>query len=465
MKKYVLLLLAMVSCSKDMEEILPIPTVNQNTSNIITTPLRINHKYTERILLAMDISVNSAPDFIDPSGNEVILLAPSPARWPLAETLPLPVISLVKKSNVWSIEEYFDNINMGMGGRDIFEFGPGGFLWADTGPEIIDAPDPMNHLYISKTNNGKTSWTQVSTYKSFYHGGSAGDLNNDGLLDVVGINLTPSENPDGERIHTYIQNLDGSFTQRKIIDKTIASYTCPPGEENCPGFAGSSVLVHDIDNDGFPEIIKGSSIRFQTDIVRNSLEIYSDKDKDGIYSMLTSVPEMSYWLNSNISSSQIKPYDYDMDGDDDLFIFFEDTATEQDFGLGILNNIGEGKFEDSGIRIDRPINELLAREFELIDFDNDGDLDIMFNLLANWRGTGDIVMDVNNNTLDLSNLIWENDNGVFHKTNKLGKLPLPSVKSLKFLKAAKVGNRVKFFGIQCLEPYSNGYINLVEIYL
>ena len=454
------------SCSK--EEISIEQTLITEPSNLQVeiTPINIQHQYTSKILLGLDIAVNGAVNYLDNTKTEHLILTPSPSRWSLAESVPLPTMVFKKIQGIWETPQYFDNINMGMGGRDVFEFGEGSWLWADTGPEIIDAPAPMNHLYISKTVNQVTTWTQVSQYKSFYHGGSAGDLNYDGLLDVVGINLTPSENPDGERIHTYIQNIDGSFTQQKLIDVTVATTDCMdssnPGA-NCPSYAGSSVLVHDVDNDGFPEIIKGSSIRFDTDIIQNSLEIYTDKDKDGVYSMLEFTPLMSFWLDTNYAASQIKPYDFDQDGDEDLFVFFENTATESTFGLGVLRNKGDGHFEDTGIQIYLPINEYLAREFELLDFDNDGDLDLIFNFLKTYPAPTGYILDTASNKVNLSNLIWENNNGSFSKTTKDFSIEVEDISTIGFLKAFEVSGQFKFVGVQRLEPYSQGNINILEI--
>jgi hypothetical protein len=468
LSRLLVLLILTISCSKEeiiYEEII---TNYPNSIEVSVTPIQIQHQYASKIILGLDIAVNGAVNFLDNTGSEHLILTPSPSRWSLAESVPLPAMVFKKTGGIWLNPQYFDNINMGMGGRDVFEFGQGGWLWADTGPEITDAPHPMNHLYISKTENQVTSWTQVSKYKSFYHGGSAGDLNYDGLLDVVGINLTPSENPDGERIHTYLQNTDGSFTQKKIIDVTVGTSDCmysvnPPA--NCPSFAGSSILVHDVDNDGFPEIIKGSSIRFDTDLIQNSLEIYTDKDKDGIYSMLEFTPLMSYWLDSNFSASQIKPYDFDRDGDDDLFIFFENTRTEGLFSLGILRNKGNGTFEDTGVKFPLPQSAYNAREFELLDFDYDGDLDIVFNLLADWNDQTDDIMNPSTDEVRLSNLILENTNGTFEKSSKDITVKIDNTKTIGFLKAVEINGVVKFIGIQRIQPYSEGNINILEITL
>ena len=468
MKKYYILLAILIStgCTKEIEDIEDINPIIEQGVVVKISPITITHPYASKIILGLDIAVNGAVNFIDNTGIEHIILTPSPSRWSLAETIPLPAISFIKNNDIWSVLQYFNDINMGMGGRDTFEFGIGSYLWADTGPEISDAPDPMNHLYISKTENKVTTWTQVSKYKSFYHGGSAGDLNYDGLIDIVGINLTPSENPDGERIHTYLQNIDGTFTQKNIIDVTVGTTSCMYENNpsaNCPSFAGSSILIHDIDSDGYPEIIKGSSIRFDTDIIQNSIEIYTDKDKDGLYSMLEFTPLMSYWVDRDYSSSQIKPYDYDKDGDEDLFIFFENTRTEGMFGLGILRNKGNGTFEDTGVKIDLPQSAYSAREFELLDFDYDGDLDIMFNLLADWRDQTDEIMNPNLNEVNLGNLIWENINGNFQKTSKVIKVNIENTASIGFLKAVEVLGKVKYIGVQRLSPYESGKINLLEI--
>ena len=466
---YLLILLTIVGCSKETNQEIEIDKELQNSwPKVEISPITIQHPYQSEIILALDIAVNGALNFLDTSGKEHIILTPSPARWASAQTVPLPAISFIKNKETWEISQYFNEINMGMGGRDTYEISTGTYLWADTGPEVTDGPYPMNHLYISKTENKTTTWTQVSKYKSFYHGGSAGDLNYDGLVDVVGINLTPSENPDGERIHTYLQNTDGTFTQQNIIDVTVGNTSCMYENNpaaNCPSFAGSSILIHDVNGDGNPEIIKGSSIRFDTDIIQNSMEIYTDTDRDGVYSMLEFTPLMNYWVDMDYSSSQIKPYDYDNDGDEDLFIFFENTRTEGMFGLGILRNKGDGTFEDTEVKIDLPQSAYNAREFELLDFDYDGDLDIMFNLLADWEDQTDDIMNPSTNKVTLSNLIWENINGEFSKTTKNITVQVENTAAIGFLKAVEVNQRVKYIGVQRLEPYRLGEINLLEITL
>ena len=254
MRKLLALCLLVSSCAKEnfieenlittkpiTEVVVPIPeTPIEFTFNTFT----VNHPLSSGIWQGLDIAFNGATNFIDGTGVETILLSPSMARQPQAETINLPTIKLTK-AGYWSITDYYEDINMGMGGRSVIPINNNTFLYSDTGPEISDLPYqdwPMNHLWISTTlETGSTVWTRVSEHKSFYHSGATGDFNNDGLFDVASIHLTPSNNPDESRLHIYLQNPDGSFDQHWIIDEVIDN--------------GAQVLVEDLDGDNLSEII------------------------------------------------------------------------------------------------------------------------------------------------------------------------------------------------------------------
>ena len=252
---------------------------------------------------------------------------------------------------------------------------------------------PFNNMWVGKNiSEQKIEWVKVNNHRSFYHSVSSGDLNYDGLLDVVGIHMgTNSPNIiDNEPYHVFIQNVDGTFTQdyELLPSPNIVPFTdCWDSFETyrkCYGVSRGSVLIADVNGDNLPEIIGGAynheDIPSQ---VHNLIEISFDEDKDGIYERLEIIPK-SGWMNfDSMGTTQINAIDYDFDGDNDLIISFEGnydqphTSNATFNGLQIFDNDGSGNFSFSENEIS--FDYLRTSEFELYDIDNDGDLDIVFS--------------------------------------------------------------------------------------
>ena len=122
MRNTIILCLVLASCAKEdyIEEVYtnPQPQKPIPEKEYESTLITINHSLSSDIWQGIDIAFNGAVNFIDDTGTESILLSPSYARWPLAQTKNLPTFKL-KKLNNWIITDYYDNINMGMGGRSV----------------------------------------------------------------------------------------------------------------------------------------------------------------------------------------------------------------------------------------------------------------------------------------------------------------------------------------------------------
>lgn len=414
--------------------------------------ISIDHPLSSDIWLGLDIAFNGAVNFIDDIGVETILLSPSFARWPLNQTKNLPTLKLKKLGN-WTITDYFDNINMGMGGRSVIPIENHSFLYVDTGPEISDlhwTDWPMNHLWINKTVNGITHWTQISMYKSFYHSGAVGDFNHDGLFDLAAIHLTPSNNPDESRLHIYLQDTYGNFEQESIIDDVIDN--------------GAQVLVEDLDGDNVNEIVITSEVhQGYSFLVDNSLKIFSDSDKDGFYTKLEFVPRINEWIKESIHVVDADFIDYDNDGDQDLFALFTDLNNEAYRSFGILNNNGDGSFIDSNLKIEWNDTNSHIVGFNDVDIDNDGDLDIVFNVM-NLNGVGDEVFDELKNQINLQHLVWENINNLYVKYKSELKIDIPNVKDIKWVKGVTVQDKFKFLAVQQADQLK-GTFYLLEFYL
>jgi hypothetical protein len=465
MRNTIILCLLLASCAKEdyIEEVY-ISTQTQINNTVTITPttlpeneydgslITINHSLSSEIWQGIDIAFNGAVNYIDDIGTETILLSPSYARWPLADTKNLPTFKL-KKVGGWAITDYYDNINMGMGGKSVTPIENNGFLYADTGPEVSDlhwTEWPMNHLWLNRTVNGITQWTQISTYKSFYHSGAVGDFNHDGLFDVAAIHLSPSANPDESRLHIYLQNSDGSFEQQWIVDDVIDN--------------GAQVLAEDLDGDNIKEIIVTSEVyEGYSYLVDSSVKIFSDADQDGYYTKFEFVPRVHEWLKESIHVVHADLVDYDKDGDKDLLALFTDVSNENYRSFGILNNNGDGTFSNSNFKIEWNDSNSHIVGFNDTDIDNDGDLDIVFNAM-NVNGISDEVFDEVRNQINLKHLVWENINNSYIKYNIDVTINIPNVKDIKWIKGVTVGDTFKFLAVQQINQLQ-GTFNLLELYI
>ena len=85
------------------------------------------------------------------------------------------------------------------------------------------------------------------------------------------------------------------------------------------------------------------------------------------------------------SSSVVKNYDYDNDGDQDLFVGTR--LVPQKYGMPsngyILNNDGKGNFTNVSNLIAPELNKIgMITDAEWTDYDMDGDIDII--LVGHW---------------------------------------------------------------------------------
>jgi hypothetical protein len=461
--------------------------------------LDMDHPMKLDIWKGLGITSNSNV-MIDISGELNFISHPADSRGEVEKFFPS--LHFIKNDSKWVIQNYFEGINMSFGGRDVHPFGENGFVWADHGTEVWLAGGegrPFNNVWtatdISRNN---TKWTKVNEYRSFYHGVSSGDLNNDGLDDVVAVHMSTNAPENDFKYHTkyhvFYQNTDGSFEQR--FD--VLEYPKAPlpshfswNDENIEkplGVIRASILIEDITGDGLPEIIGGSSVHKSEWNVplnaQNSLEIFSDIDSDGKYEILNIQNRIGFWAYDYIAASQIKAADYDNDGDKDLIVNFEGSKgsiylNSADFnGVQVFNNLGNGKFEYSGIEI--PFEDVRVSEFELIDVDNDGDLDIVFNAnleidlgtvnggIASafyYKNQNRLIRDLlefdenyYSAILDLDEMIYYNDGGTFNKHNNGFKIKIFkairrlsgaqefSGTGLKTLNATKINGKLKFYG-------------------
>ena len=236
----------------------------------ISYDLELGHSQEEEIIKNMSITSNSNVMF---NKNGITHLITNPAN-PRGEFESLlPTIHFTKINNSWEVSDFYD-IGMSFGGRDENRINENNdYVFADHGTEVWlggGEGTPYNNIWVAKNiTENNLERVKVTQHRSFYHDVSSGDLNNDGLYDIVAVHMgTNSENIlDKIYYHTFLQNNDGSFTQDYDLMKFYGfqkpSYDCYGNTNlsdisNCTGIIRGSVLIEDITGDGKPEILGGA---------------------------------------------------------------------------------------------------------------------------------------------------------------------------------------------------------------
>ena len=233
-----------------------------------------------------------------------------------------------------------------------------GASWGDINNDgYEDVFVPHLHTELNNTlylNNGNGSFSQrvtgpIVSDSARSTGGSFGDFDNDGDLDLFVSNYYGLDN------FLYLNNGDGTFM--KVTEGSIVS-------DGGHAF-GSSVV--DYDNDGHLDVYvtNGAEIPDGEDNV-----LYRNKG-DGTFTRITTGP----LVNDGKSSSAGSWVDYDNDGDQDLFVadgFTEDVSQAYN---SIYQNNGDGTFTEID-PVSIGIEHSQSSNGSWADYDNDGDFDV-----------------------------------------------------------------------------------------
>lgn len=322
-----------------------------------------------------------------------------------------PLIEYTLTENGISVHRIIDDFDF-VGSKPIDELivnGTPAILLGGTGPEYTDGRDwPFGDLWVAKLNpNSEIEYQQVSTDNAFYHGISAGDINGDGLDDIVAVHMgsTVLDGPSYGSVHFFIQNQTGAFTRELL-------YT-----ENPSINGGSSILVSDLNNDGQNEILVatyGNGFSFM-DIetsgeytLRDASYSFHIMKYDAVSGNVSDVATMPLGGsmvdvddNGGFGVIDIAEIDLDMDGDNDLLMLLE---TDVDFSVELYRNDGdltftlitETAFESSYFNG----TESFFRHINVLDIQGDGLPDFVLSG-RNWWG--------NNGPVDLGQFVYINE--------------------------------------------------------
>ena len=230
--------------------------------------------------------------------------------------------------------------------------------------------------YAVYLNNGDNTFTKIDISESIqpqleWSSIAFDDLNNDGIVDIVGANFN-MQITRGFGMEIYYGNPDGSFEYETIYHPLY----------NQLWNGSDDLTIIDVDDDGFKEILTYNMIELHIDLGRDYdvSEMREFKSTGNGYSLNT---ESNYNLTiktaGGSSSNSTSAWDYDGDGDLDIFLQSDDdTRTLSVHEL--FDEIPPGSL----------YNQFLKMEY--IDIE-----------------------DFNNNNSYITGFFFENDNGVLVK--------------------------------------------------
>ena len=208
-------------------------------------------------------------------------------------------------------------------------------------------------------------WRPVGSYGM---GAASADFDNDGWPDIyVACDTAPSL--------LYHNNHDGTFSEIAV----------PAGcafDENGVALSGMGVAVGDFDNDGSLDLVRTNFTDQVTTLYRNN--------SDGSFTDVSLRAGLG--VNTRYLGFGVGFIDYDNDGWKDLFIanghVYSQLATRQlhltyKQPALLYRNLGGTRFEDVSMRVGPDLRTpRVGRGCAFGDLDNDGDIDIVMNVLG-----------------------------------------------------------------------------------
>ena len=360
--------------------------------------------------------------------------------------LPGLEYSRSNKNEPWKLSKVLDDVTMGSG-RDYEPLsstsnGEQRFVIVDHGSEYSEGHEtwPFGFVWVATATDNGFQFEKISNVAAFNHSVAVGDVNADGLEDILVINMgTKDKTSANNPLHLFEQQQDESF----VRNVEFAS------EHN--GVWGSgAVAIADFIKGGDLEIIV-ANYRPAPDSTKDwgAFRIFSKNDV-GTYVISHEIPRQGVF--ETMGSTKILDFDYDQDGDLDFVVSLEGEfvtaggANGRGHALQLYQNLGNGEFElvTSDLLGDNiwPNDGVKFREFEVLDINGDDYPDIVLNGWSNlYEGS----------KINLSNLIFVNNKGTSFSnlTNDQGNEVYVDNVSVRYLRAIGVDDEsLNFFGMQ-----------------
>ena len=327
-------------------------------------------------------------------------------------TLPTYPLLHLKREDKWSLERVYDEYSDMQVWRDIKKIDENNFVVADQGIEfgqedrdqIVDLSLlDMGETYHFNFENNQLNRTTLSSNRAFFHSIDIGDLDNDNRIDIVSMYMaTPSGFEDknkGTKMNLFTTDVNSNI----LIDKTDKIKPLDFNSNSC-----GAIIIDEFTGDGVLDLIKfGYKDVIGYDLPDDftySYELLSLDSDTNLIEMKIRKDRFSEFP-SNFGIAWVRSDDIDGDRDNDLIIYMEEG--NGGFKIDSWINDSKGNFSfNQRILSNQEIQEegktTQSRDFEMFDFDDDGDLDLFVQPL------GQITYPIN-----FSKYIYINNNGVF----------------------------------------------------
>jgi hypothetical protein len=231
-------------------------------------------------------------------------------------------------------------------------------------------PFPGDSIGIFYPN--EVSYQYLPDEVGFFHAGAVGDINNDGLVDIIGYGVGGSA-----KLKTPTVYLNQGNRKFKLSKTNTINFNLNDGY--------MSMELYDIDNDGYLDMILG-----------NGGIIKIIKNKNGVF-------DMSSAKNIQNDGMPLSFIFYDFNKDGNVDILTTNTYTYNGFNIKLYINDNQNFVDQTSKYFDMITNNSTGtwiKWIRLFDYDKDGDLDVVGDGLY---GT------ILNNTIH-----WKNNKGTFN---------------------------------------------------
>ncbi|MEI6190384.1 MAG: VCBS repeat-containing protein [Chitinophagia bacterium] len=237
-------------------------------------------------------------------------------------------------------------------------------------------PFPGDSLAIFYPNDIKYQYLNQDI--GYYHGGATGDINNDGLIDIVAYSGGSAVIPTHPT--SYLNKGNRKFELNKQIFKNFNQ-----GSDNY-----YTVELFDINNDSNLDLFLGSSKTLRA--------------IPGLNGLFDRTKAINFPVDSNLELMDIAFLDFDFDGKIDVLTMSNKNGYNG-YGLRLFLNKGTSFVDSTSTYFDvtdEVGNGAWIKWIRLFDYDGDGDLDVVADGLF-----GDLHGDQGRK------IYWRNDSGKF----------------------------------------------------